>query len=65
MSNGTNTPTVAFPFFGILGLIFITLKLTNVITWSWWLVLLPIYGPIILAIGIVLIMLVVFSKHHR
>ena len=31
-------------FFPILGLIFITLKLTGHITWSWWLVLLPLYG---------------------
>ena len=30
-------------FFSILGLIFITLKLAGVITWSWWLVLLPLY----------------------
>ena len=37
-------------FFSILGLIFITLKLTGVITWSWWLVLLPLYlGVAILA----------------
>lgn len=31
-------------FFGALGLIFITLKLLGTITWSWWLVLLPLYG---------------------
>ena len=30
--------------FGILGLIFVTLKLTGYIAWSWWLVLLPFYG---------------------
>lgn len=35
-------------FFGLLGLLFIGLKLANVISWSWWLVLLPIYGPVIL-----------------
>lgn len=28
-------------FWGLLQLIFITLKLTNYINWSWWLVLLP------------------------
>lgn len=28
----------------LLGVVFITLKLCNVITWSWWLVLLPLYG---------------------
>ena len=31
-------------FLGLLALIFITLKLTSVVTWSWWLVLLPLYG---------------------
>lgn len=31
-------------FFGVLGLIFIVLKLCGVIMWSWWLVLLPLYG---------------------
>lgn len=36
-------------FFGILGLIFVTLKLTDVIDWSWWLVLLPLYGPLVLS----------------
>lgn len=35
------------PFLPILALIFITLKLTNYITWSWWLVLLPLYPAII------------------
>lgn len=29
---------------GLLGLLFIGLKLTNSIEWSWWLVLLPWYG---------------------
>ena len=29
--------------FSILGLIFITLKLIGVITWSWWLVTLPLW----------------------
>lgn len=36
-------------FLGLLTLIFITLKLTGNIAWSWWLVLLPFYGPIALA----------------
>jgi hypothetical protein len=33
-------------FFGYLGLLFITLKLTYYIDWSWWWVLLPFYGGI-------------------
>lgn len=31
-------------FLGLLGIIFIVLKLTHFINWSWWAVLLPIYG---------------------
>jgi hypothetical protein len=37
-----------FPFLPILGLIFITLKLFGVITWAWWIVLLPLYPLIII-----------------
>jgi hypothetical protein len=35
-------------FLGVLGLIFIVLKLVGVIAWSWWLVLLPFYGGLVL-----------------
>jgi hypothetical protein len=37
-------------FMPFLGLLFIGLKLTDVIDWSWWLVLLPIYGPVVLVL---------------
>lgn len=33
-------------FLGLLGLLFIGLRLSNVITWSWALVLLPLYGGV-------------------
>ena len=39
----------------VLGLIFVTLKLTGVIAWSWLWVLLPFWGPI--ALGLVLLLL--------
>jgi hypothetical protein len=45
-------------FFGLLGILFIALKLLGVINWSWWLVLLPLYGPVALVAGIILIVLV-------
>ena len=35
----------AFPLLGILGLIFITLKLCGTINWSWWGVLAPFWVP--------------------
>ena len=37
-------------FFTLLGLLFITLKLAGVITWSWWLVTLPLwFGWVVIA----------------
>lgn len=39
--------------FGLLGVVFVTLKLLGKITWSWWLVTLPFWGglAVILVIG--------------
>lgn len=37
-------------FFGLLFIVFVTLKLTNVITWSWWWVTAPLWGSWILII---------------
>ena len=39
----------------VLSLIFVTLKLTGVIAWSWLWVLLPFWGP--MALGLVLLLL--------
>lgn len=37
-------------FFTLLGLLFIMLKLAGVITWSWWLVTLPLwFGWVVIA----------------
>ena len=51
MSN-SNSSNGGMGFFGTLGIIFIVLKLLNVIAWSWWLVLLPIYGGLALVLSI-------------
>ena len=40
-------------FFSVLTLIFITLKLTEFIGWSWWLVLGPVWMPPLFAIVVV------------
>lgn len=48
-------------FLDLLGLLFIGLKLTEVIDWSWWLVLLPLYGPLALGLVFMLVMLFVFG----
>jgi len=54
MSKSNSSSSSGVNFFGLLTILFITLKLTNVIDWSWWLVLLPLYGSITAAILIVI-----------
>ncbi len=53
MSNSKNV-TVNFPIVGVLGLIFITLKLTGHIAWSWLWVLAPFWIPLAIALLIIL-----------
>lgn len=55
MSNETKSVSVNFPILGILGLIFITLKLTGYITWSWLWVLAPFWIPLAIALFIFLL----------
>jgi len=52
-------------FFGVLAALFIGLKLTNYITWSWWWVLAPLWLPITVALaimGLTAIILVLAAK---
>lgn len=46
-------------FFALLGLLFIGLKLAGFINWSWWWVLLPLYGGIGIVVVILLIVLII------
>ena len=49
-----------WPILGLLGLIFITLKLTGVITWSWVWVLAPFWIPFVLLIVILIVAVIVW-----
>ena len=42
MSNDVQVKSGGIGFFGLLTVLFIGLKLTGYITWSWWLVLSPL-----------------------
>ena len=55
----SNKKTSRISFFTLLGLLFIGLKLGNVITWSWWWVTLPLWGGIALIISIVFILIII------
>jgi hypothetical protein len=63
-SNQQSASSGGIGFFGLLGIVFIILKLTGVIDWSWWLVLLPLYGGLVLllAIGAVALLFYFFVK---
>ena len=54
-------------FLHVLTFIFIILKITGVVTWSWWVVLLPsmiIFGLILgMILGVGTVALVMFSKN--
>ena len=43
MSTNNNTNTGGIGFVGLLAIVFIALKLTGYITWSWWWVLSPLW----------------------
>jgi len=45
-------------FFGVLAIVFIVLKLTNNINWSWWWVLGPLWIPITFVLFISLLVVV-------
>ena len=49
-------------FFRLFALIFVTLKLLNYIDWSWWLVLLPAYGGIVIMLVLFVILLAFNQK---
>lgn len=58
----TSSATVSFPFFSLLGIFFVVLKLnpgghltSPVVDWSWWLVTLPFWGPWALVLAILIL----------
>ena len=61
----TNNNSSGIGFVGLLTIVFITLKLTGHIDWTWWWVLSPVWitGGVVLAIlVIVLVIALVFHK---
>jgi hypothetical protein len=65
MSNNNNSSS-GLGLGVILFLIFMTLKLTGYITWSWWYVTLPLWGPLLLVLVIMgIVALVAYNKYKR
>ena len=53
--SSSNAPEGGIGFLGVLAIVFIVLKLLDIIAWSWWWVLAPVWIPS--AFGIVLIVI--------
>lgn len=57
MLKDSNSSRHGISVLGLLGVVFVILKLLEVINWSWWLVTLPFWGPVaaILLIWVILV----------
>jgi uncharacterized membrane protein len=48
-------------FFGLLAIVFITMKLTNIIDWNWFWVLCPLWIPLALTLVMAIVVFGLFS----
>lgn len=60
MGQSSNTSSSGVGFVGLLTIVFIVLKLTKFIAWSWWWVLSPIWISVIGTILIILVALLIW-----
>lgn len=64
MSNNNPSSSRGVGPLGLMFLIFMTLKLTNVIDWSWWWVTAPLWGGFAL-LFLIIILVYIFKKIFR
>jgi hypothetical protein len=57
----SESKTGGIGFFGLLTIVFITLKLTDYIDWSWWWVLSPLWIPFAIIV-LVIVLLTMFTN---
>ena len=62
MENNETKASGGIGFCGLLTILFIALKLCDVITWSWLWVLAPVWIPLLLALVFVIIYLCLYFK---
>lgn len=62
MSEKTNSSNGGIGFVGLLTILFIGLKLTGYIDWSWWWVLAPIWITTMVVVAIVAVVFVVVTR---
>ena len=57
-NNNNSSAGSGFGILGLLGVVFIVLKLCHVIAWSWWWVLCPFWGGTAIVVLILIICLI-------
>ena len=57
MSTSSSSAGGGTSIVGLLGVLFVGLKLTNVIAWSWWWVLSPFWIPL----ALIIVFLIIFG----
>lgn len=60
-----STASGGIGFFGLLAIVFITLKLCGVIAWSWWWVLAPLWIPFAVIFAIAIICMITLYASGR
>ena len=53
--SNNNSSSGGIGFCGLLTILFIALKLTGYIAWSWWWIFAPIWIPLVVALSLVII----------
>ena len=61
MSDSKSSPQGGIGFFGLLTIVFIVLKLTGYIDWSWFWVLSPLLAPVIIIFTVMFIIFALIS----
>ena len=62
---GEKTKSTNLGFLGTLFFIFLILKLTNYINWSWWWVTSPLWAPFVIFTIVGMFLLLFFKKRFR
>jgi len=65
VSESKSSSSGGIGFFGLLAIVFITLKLTGHIGWSWWWVTAPIWGPVVVFVPIAIVICLIVANKER
>ncbi|QDU82646.1 hypothetical protein Pla110_44070 [Polystyrenella longa] len=64
MSGNTSSASGGIGVFGLLGVVFVTLKLCDVIDWSWWWVTAPLWGPFAFGLSVMFVAFIAYCGYR-